>query len=234
MIVNGNEISNVTVLSKVITPSSFETSSKWSKQSLIPINVKSKFTYGSMKLELLVRGNSEEITEDNTSFLLKEISESILTFNNYFYKVRMSSVSVDDIFKDELKEDYCQKITLNLIVDEKYKEEIVTELELLGSSISLNVEGNKETPCVLEITPTQAMVDLVINGVTKDAFTIENLAKDQKLIIDGENQTITVDGVNKFLDTDMWDYPFLIAGENNITFSKSYLTGIIKYKPRYV
>lgn len=235
MQVNGNEISYIEVLSKVITPSSFESNSKWNSKSLIPITTKSKFTYGNMKLELLVRGNTENIVQINASNFLKEISESTVKFGEFNYKVRISSLNIDDVCEDSWDSGYYQKLTLNLIVDEKFRDEIVTDMLLLGSEFTFNVEGNITTPCVIEITPTQAMVDLVISGVSEYSFIVKNLAKDETLIIDGENQTITVNGENKFLDTeDMWEFPYLSPGSNTITFSKSYLTATVKYKPRYV
>ena len=63
---------------------------------------------------------------------------------------------------------------------------------------------------------------------------IKNLTANKTVILDGELQKVTVDGVNKYSDTDMWDFPRLKPGGNKITVNKNNCNIKIKYKPRFI
>ena len=78
------------------------------------------------------------------------------------------------------------------------------------------------------------MINLEITGLGEDSIVIKNLNRDEKIILDGISGSVTVNGKNKFADTDLWNFPYLSPGTNTITFSKNYFTGIIKYKPRFL
>ena len=67
-----------------------------------------------------------------------------------------------------------------------------------------------------------------------DPIIIINLTANKTVILDGELQKVTVDGVNKYGDTDMWDFPRLKPGANKITVSKNNCDIKIKYKPRFI
>ncbi|MDC4242595.1 phage tail family protein, partial [Clostridium tertium] len=101
-------------------------------------------------------------------------------------------------------------------------------------SKTINVSGNLETPAILELTPSIDLIDLTINGLDEEAIILKNLKANKKLIVNGEEGTVTVDGVNKYSDTDMWGFPRLKPGANTITVSKNNVDITIKYKPRYI
>lgn len=78
------------------------------------------------------------------------------------------------------------------------------------------------------------MIDLKINGVSEDPLAIRNLKENKTIIIDGIEGTVIQDGINKFADTDMWEFPFLVPGKNTITLSKDTCNITIKYNPRFL
>lgn len=120
-----------------------------------------------------------------------------------------------------------------------------TVLESVGtvSGKTIGVQGDYETPCIIELLPSGAITAYTIKGAARDPVTgeaediiIKNLTAGKKVIIDGESCTVTEDGVNKYADTEMWEFPTLVPGSNVLTFvSSSVLCDvIIKYKPRYI
>lgn len=219
------------LISKVINPFAMTYSKEWLNSSITPLLVSKKISYGSGTLELLIEGSNENELIERTSNFINDISDSVINFGDlFFYKVTVSSFNEEETFINLLNNLFAKKLKISITIDEKYKDYVEVNLT---SSNSISIEGNLSTPCILEITPTQAMVDLTIGGICKDIITINNLSKDEKLIINGEDKTITVNGENKFSDTDMWYFPCLNVGINNITFSKAYFTGILKYKPRF-
>lgn len=124
----------------------------------------------------------------------------------------------------------------------KYAKSISTTLENASSTV-LNVSGDYETPCIIELTPSGAITTYTIKGAARDPVTgeeediiIKNLSAGKKVIIDGEACTVTEDGANKYADTEMWEFPTLLPGANALTFTSSSVPCdvTIKYKPRYI
>lgn len=234
MIINNKDISlyNATLTANEFSSSDYSISKEWLKTAPKPVVVSKQFTYGSGTLEFLIEGASEDIVKENVSNLIADIADSVINFDgNFFYKVTLSSTTEEKIFLNSINDLYGKNVKVVLVVDELYKDYVSIELK---ENMNIKLQGNKPTNCIIEITPSQAMVDLVISGFSKEPITINNLAKDVKIIINGEDGLITANGVNKFGDTDMWEFPYLAPGTNIIKFSKNYFTGIVKYKPRYV
>lgn len=129
----------------------------------------------------------------------------------------------------------------------KYGEEITESLGTLTGTAAgtVNAEGTCESPCIIEITPNNALTSLTISGAARDPVTgeaedivIENLNSGETVTIDGEACTVMAGGANKFADTDMWQFPSLLPGSNRLTFTPSSsvvsCTVTVTYKPRYI
>lgn len=124
----------------------------------------------------------------------------------------------------------------------KYTDPISTTLEDASSSV-LNVSGDYETPCIIEIVPSGAITAYTIKGAARDPVTgeaedivVKNLSAGKTVIIDGEDCTVIEDGANKYEDTEMWEFPTLVPGNNTLTFSSSSVPCdvTIRYKARYI
>ena len=124
----------------------------------------------------------------------------------------------------------------------KYKD-MIAELVGAVSGKTIDVQGDYETPCIIELTPSGSITTYTIKGAARNPVTgeaediiIKNLTAGKKVIIDGESCTVTDDGVNKYADTEMWEFPTLVPGSNILTFvSSSVACNVtIKYKPRYI
>lgn len=102
------------------------------------------------------------------------------------------------------------------------------------SNKTINVSGNFKVPAIVEITPSVDIIDLQIDGLSNDSILIRNLKQNKKIILDGKEGTITQEGINKFADTDLWEFPFLLPGANTIKLSKNNCDIKIKYRPRYI
>ncbi|MGG5463484.1 phage distal tail protein [Clostridium sp. B9] len=109
----------------------------------------------------------------------------------------------------------------------------VVEVNRLSNK-TFNVPGNSNVPAIVEITPSIDLVDLRLDGLATDPIIIKNLHANKKIIIDGKEGTVIEEGINKFKDTDLWEFPFLVPGVNNITLSKNSCNVAIKYEPRYL
>ena len=147
--------------------------------------------------------------------------------DDFYYKSFLINSNTENTLRKDTK-----KLNLSFI-GYSYKEE-VTEVMNRITSKTINVSGNLETPAIVEITPTTALADITLEGLADDPIIIKNLTANKTVVLDGELQKVTVDGMNKYGDTDMWDFPRLNPGTNTITVNKNNCDIKIKYKPRYI
>lgn len=135
------------------------------------------------------------------------------------------------------------KFEISLTADPfKYKDVVSTVLEN-ASSGTVAVSGDYETPCIIELSPTGAITSYTIKGAARDPVTgeaediiIKNLTAGKTVVIDGEACKVTENGMNKYGDTEMWEFPSFLPGSNTLTFQSSSVPCdvTIKYKPRYI
>ena len=141
--------------------------------------------------------------------------------------------------KDVEKTARIGKFQVTIMADPfKYKDYVSVNVSESGT---ITAETNYETPCIIEITPLNDNTSLTITGVARDpvtgedeSVTVKNLKKGKTVILDGESCTVTQEGANKYPDTDFWEFPSLLPGENEITLSNTLNTVKIKYRPRYI
>ena len=132
---------------------------------------------------------------------------------------------------------------ISITADPLKYEDTVTESVGTVSGKTIDVQGDYETPCIIELTPSGAITTYTIKGAARDPVVgeaedimIKNLSAGKTVIIDGEACTVTEDGANKYADTEMWEFPTLVPGANVLTFVSSSVSCsvTIKYKPRYI
>lgn len=220
---------NMVLNEKKISPSKTDCNLQWLKGALIPmlLNTETKFCDIECKFTM------EAITEDEFwqkfSEFNKDTIECVLKFDdiNMLYKCYIQGT------KEPIRiTPYNWEFTCNWI-GYKYKNESVVDIRKEFSK-TIDVKGTLKTPCILEITPSADLIDITINGLANDPITIKNLHANKKIIIDGKEGTVTEEGINKFKDTDFWEFPFLMPGTNAITLSKNSCDVVIKYEPRYL
>lgn len=229
MFINGIDIKNFNakVQKKLIQPSTIDYDIELISSMPLILNkkVKLKAIHVSIRFE---NSDRDKILND-ISNLTSKISECDIKFKNlsHFYHCYLKeSETIDTDFDDWLF------LSLDFIAFE-YSDEVVESLNRVTSK-TFNVTGNQLTPAIVEITPSIDLIDLTLTGLGEDPITIKNLKTNKKVIISGEDGTVTEEGVNKFNDSDLWDWPSLKPGTNTITVSKNSCNISIKYKPRYI
>ena len=110
-----------------------------------------------------------------------------------------------------------------------FKRGLQKEITLASTSNNVDVTTDVATEAIYEITPSVDMIEFIINEMK-----IKNLKANKKVIIDGVKKTVTMDGKNKFSDTEFWNFPILTPGTNKITLSRTEANVVLKYYPRYV
>lgn len=87
------------------------------------------------------------------------------------------------------------------------------------------------TPCKfkLKVTLPEQSSMLSIMGIV-----VINISANTPLVLDGELGLITLGGVNKFLDSTLFDFPLLYPGTNTISCNNSQADIQVIYTPVYV
>lgn len=232
LLINNIDISNfkAKLLSRKIKPAKLSNFNSWNKGNLTPFIDDNFFeSYKEIDLDFdMLCKNADEL-EIMKSNLINEIKKAILKFNdiNFKYQVFLDGdpdvsyiMPGNEILKVKLL-GYC------------FDNEVVESLNKVFNK-EINNPGNSKTPVIVEIVPSVDIIDLTINGLANDSITIKSLHANKKIIIDGKEGIVLEEGINKFNDTDFWEFPFLMPKTNTITLSKNSCDVLIKYEPRYL
>lgn len=231
MLVNNADIKifKARLMSRNINNAEVEIFNHWGTNNLNPIFYKkgiNKFKVLNITLDIVCNNSNElEIMKSN---LIKQLENATIKFEDIEYYYR-GFISGEPSYKYISASNETLDISL-LVIAEKPQ---ITEVMNRITTKTINVAGNTETPAIVEITPSIDIIDIVLTGLSDGPITIENLTGGKKVILNGEDGTAIVDGVNKFGDIDLWEFPRLKPGSNTITFNRSNVDINIRYKPRW-
>lgn len=221
---------NAKQLSVEFQPPSDKIKTEWIDGAATPQEYKTYIKYGKMNLSILVRGNDRnEIMHTISNIMLLLTKTVSLTLDGYkgTYDGSLTSSSVA---KTSVKTRYILKLKFDGYLKDA---EIVHEYTDTTAA-AFETIGTRETPCIIEITPTVNLQSFVITGFGDD-ITVSGLKKDKTIIIDGARGTATIDGANAFGNVDLWAFPSLSAGAKTmLTFSSNKCVVKIRYNPMWL
>lgn len=89
-------------------------------------------------------------------------------------------------------------------------------------------KSNTETPFKVRMMLSRSSNNLKLCGVH-----ITDVIADKEIVIDSEKGLITMDGVNKFADSDLYEFPMLSPGDNIIDCNNMIDDIIVEYTPLF-
>lgn len=193
-------------------------------------NIKITFDYEGNYAEWL--SGIEEISKDVNGV---EVEIELDAKPGFFYFGIASVTTIKD-------NDFISNFEINVVADPfKYKDYISVSANVTASK-TITVQGDYPVPCIIEIIPQVNVISrLTIKGAARNKITgeledilIKNLTKGNKVVIDGGNGTVIEGSSNKFADTEFWEFPSLLPGDNEITFDNAQCNVTIKYRPRFI
>ncbi|MFR3072131.1 MAG: phage distal tail protein [Paeniclostridium sp.] len=200
------------------------------KNALLPLLFDSKVELNLITVTLLVNSlDKKQYYLDKSNLLSNMIKPFEIYFKDRKLKFKCILNSNSDV--PSLRQ-VRGRLQLSFI-GYNMEEEIVEAINRIKSK-TIEVKGNTKIPCIVEITPIIDMIDLTITGLSEDPIIIKNLKGNKTINLNGIEGTVTQDGINKFDDTDMWEFPFLVPGTNTITVNKDTCNITIKYNPRFI
>ncbi len=224
MKVNGLDIASygATLISYEVSAAELDKTVEWGGGSLTPFIHFKTNKHKELKVKVLLEGATRDTVEKNKSNLAKALQQCQVEFEDavFIYDGVLEDISFTNINRLAIT----AEISLKVIAQEAQKTITLSKL----SSQTVSIDGNSSCEVIYEITPSAAMSSFTINGIT-----INNLDANKTVIVNGVKKTVTVDGVNKFKDTDFWEFPKLNVGSNIIAMSATTVEVKIKYNPKW-
>ncbi|NKF05306.1 phage tail protein [Clostridium gasigenes] len=207
-----------------------ETKKDWLSKAYRPILINQKFYYKKINIELIVEGLDREDVLTKCSNLSNALKSCTIKFKDmsFYYDCILDSCQIEKSISSNLV-----KLNYTLSAGYAYKS-IITESCNRIATKTMKANGNLITPCIVEITPSIDIIDIAIEGLGEDQITIRNLKANKTVILDGELCKVTENEINKFNDTDMWEFPRLIPSDNVLKFSRNNCDIKIKYNARFI
>ena len=177
---------------------------------------------GGIKMVFYVGGMHKDDCYINTSNLIAECKNCIIktSEDSFEYIAVMTDFSVV-----ETGVDFYNEVTITFSVIKRLP--IVTK-ELNDGDVIKNV-GSVESGAKYTITPQSNIESFTINEIT-----IKNLSSGLPFVIDGLLGEVKCNGVNRFLDTDLVNFPKVQPGDNTINYSVSSAKVEISYYPTFI
>lgn len=94
---------------------------------------------------------------------------------------------------------------------------------------TIDVVGTWKCPCRYIVVVKKAMAEFTI-----DEIKIKNLKVGDRIVIDGISKLIECNGVNKFKDSDLKEFPILNIGTQAIVMSSVDVDVSLEYYPLYI
>lgn len=194
----------------------------WPKKALQGIRVSSR-VHTFRNLELIIHFYGGEVAEDNIIKFIEDASNCVFKYKNKNYDV---SIKEDDNKPISLNSN-TTKITLNYDILNVYKD--TKTVSVIGNG-NINISSPKYCYANLEITSSTSLPRCSIN-VNGYVITVKNLKANETIYI-GSGKIIA-GGKSKMNDVDMWDFPKLNPGANNVSIDREDINLTVKYNERW-
>ena len=208
-----------------ITPSQYSGRSFWNNGAMSPIAVSGQYTFSNLEVDIYIEGQDSAEVERKKSKLNAMMENPIIILNEVDEGIEYLCYYENQVVVEKINE----VTSIATYHFKSFKRGLQKEITLSSTSNNVDVVTDVATEAIYEITPNVDMVDFAVQGIK-----IKNLKANKKIIIDGIKKTVTMDGKNKFSDTEFWSFPTLTPGTNKITLSRTDAKVILRYYPRYV
>lgn len=215
------------LLHREITPVTVNNFDEWIEGALSPIELKkASYSYSKITLKYFVEGENEKDTLLNISNLVEAHIKAVLKFSdlNLRYNIKLESQTPKQI-KDKYYE-----LTIVLKSDFKLDQE---KSITLNESKSIQCTSNVDTPAKLIISSDVDCTDLMI-GINDDVIKVPSLKASDTIEVDGIDYLIKLNDVINVNMADLWSFPVLKSGNNDITINKEKITLKIEYTERFI
>lgn len=223
MLINNKELEefNCRCIKFIPNHSNYSNFNKEYFNSLAPIKGYNVEEVRILKTTFVFKGDSNQATRNRSRFI-EEIKSCTIKNGDFIYLVNISSSQAfDRITKFSHKQDIDFEI-----LDVYEAEKSITT----NTSNTININSPKPCYANLEITSTTSVISYTVT--INDTEIVVNNIKANEIVYIGSGKVVA-GGKSKINDVDMFEFPILKPGVNNITVNRSDVDLKIKYCERW-
>lgn len=196
--------------------------SHWNIGSLKAIKGIKSETYRELNTKFLFKGSSRLEILKNISKFIEESKECIFYRDNLYYEVEIADSVEPEILNPE-----AYILTINYNVLDVYESE-----KSITTNTNKTITINSPKPCYanLEILSNTNVISVVIS-INDTDITINNIKGNETVYI-GSGKVLA-GGKSKIDDVDIWEFPILEPGLNEISVNRSDVNVTVKYNERW-
>lgn len=176
-----------------------------------------------LSMVLYVGGATKEESSLNTSNIILECQDCLIKAEeeHFEYAAILSSFNVKDT-----EVDFYTEVEL---VFKAVKRLPKVTVNLSSGQGTFKNPGTALSGACITITPKVNLESIQVNGIV-----IMGLSSGQPFIIDGIEGTVQCNGVNRFLDTDLIDFPKVTPGLNSVVSSSNNVDIEVSFYPTFL
>ncbi len=197
MIINNTNLKDLgcDLLRYRITPSEYSGRSFWNNGSRSPIAVSGQYTFSNLEVDIYIEGQDGAEVERKKSKLNAMMENPVIILDEVDEGIEYLCYYENQAVVEKINE-VASIVTYHF---KSFKRGLLKEVTLSVTSNDIEITTDVVTEAIYEITPNVDMIDFTIHGIK-----IKNLKAGKKVVIDGIKKTVTMDGKNKFNDTEFW------------------------------
>ena len=194
----------------------------WNTGSLKAIKGIKSETYRVLNTKFLFKGSNRLEILKNISKFIEESKECIFYRDNLYYEVEIADSTEPEIVNMNT---YLLEIEFS-VVDVYENEKSIT------TNTSKAITINSPKPCYanLEITASTGAINCTVT-INDTEIVVNNLKANETVYI-GSGKVVA-GGKSKINDVDIWEFPILKPGLNNITVDRTDVNVTVKYNERW-
>lgn len=223
MLINNKkiEIFNCRPLKFLVNHSNYKNENIFTNNSLTYFEGYNTEGLRALETEFLFRGNKSNV-QKYTSKFIEEVKKSIIKKDNLNYKVNIASSEYLNILTR-----YSNKQNIKFDVLDIYEDE-----KSITMTENTKITINSPKPCYanLELSASANVINYTVT-INDTEIIVKNIKGNETVYI-GSGK-VTAGGKSKINDVDMWEFPVLKPGANEITVNREDVNLTIKYNERW-
>lgn len=231
MTINGIDISvyGATLLGKQIGNHEVVQVYDWLEGASAPVYLRTQQRFKTINLSLLLESATEAQTEQYFISLMQASRNSTIQFDDLDKRFACHFEGAAEP----------QRIALGVWIVELelscYRTFLPDITESATGALSKTIANTGTVPsgCIVTVTPTLAIAEYTITGLSSTPIKIKNLSANKPHVIDGVTYRYLKDGANDIGNYSAFEWPMLKPGSSTITFSHSTVTVLIQYAPAF-
>lgn len=201
----------------------------WLDGAPAPVYMRDYQTFKDLSITLLITTTTDADAIGKADKLLELCKHGVLKFSDIttYYSCHYEGKSELEKLKNGVV-----KLEISLMCYKTYLPEVTTTATGVAT-VAIANSGTLTSEVYISITPTEAISEFTITGLSATPIKVLNLTAAKTHIIDGYTFRYLADGANDIANYNAFEFPVLPTGTTNVGFSHTTATVVIKYYPKF-